>query len=125
MTLDSAQFWVQALITFVGTGGLLGGLQIWRDRRKADAEAGKENASAAEIISDTAASRLIEMAEELKETKRLSNTRRRAGSKLLNYVHSHERWDQMMLDKLADNGIIIDPPPRLVLNDEETEALEI
>ncbi|AOE44614.1 hypothetical protein SEA_JUMBO_39 [Gordonia phage Jumbo] len=125
MNLDSAQFWVQLAVTLLSTGGLFGGYQIWRDRKKADAEAKKEDATAADIIQGSAAREIDRINRVLEEERKLSISRKRAGAKLYYHMRAHEEWDRKLLRKLSEAGIEVELPPHLALTQEELDALEI
>ncbi|AKL88207.1 hypothetical protein GMA3_30 [Gordonia phage GMA3] len=125
MNLDEAQFWVQLAVTLLSTGGLFGGYKIWSDRKKADAEVNKEDASAADIIQGSAAREIQRINETMEKMRKESLIRKRAGAKLYYHQRSHERWDLEMMTKLRELGISVDEPPRILLSVEELDALEI
>lgn len=139
MDLNTAQFWIENGITLLGAGGFVALLSIWRDRRKADAEAkkagsdaGLSDASAIDILQGTAARELTRLNDELQkerdariEDRKLSRVRKRAGAKLYDYLLDHEDWDRKVIAKFSELGVTIDEPPALHLTDEEKEALEV
>lgn len=125
MDLDKAQFWVQLLVTLLSTGGLFGGYQIWRDRKKADAEANKEDASAADIIQGSAAREIQRINGEMEKIRGQSLIRKRAGTRLYYHQRAHERWDREIMSRLRSLGIEVDEPPLLILSQEELDALEL
>lgn len=125
MNLDTVQFWIQLGITFLGTGGVLGGYQIYRNRRKADAEAKKENATAADLIQGIAAREVDRIDQLLQSERLLSGERRQAGVKLYRHIQRHAEWDRRLLEKLEEYGVQIEQPPELILTQAELKALEL
>ncbi|USH45038.1 hypothetical protein SEA_CAMERICO_42 [Gordonia phage Camerico] len=125
MDVNTAQFWVQLGVTFLGTSGIVGGYQIYRDRRKADAEAKKENATAAELIQGIAAREIDRIDKLLRDERLLSGERRAAGVKLYRHIQRHEEWDRQLIQKLEEYGVQVEPPPELVLTAAELKALEL
>lgn len=122
MTMQVALQWA---VTIFGGGGIAWLVGLWRDKRKAEAEAGQHDAAAADLI-EQASGRMVERFEkrfELDQAKisrqdeeiiQLKWTNRR----LIENAHDHEAWDRVAVAKLAEFGVELPAPPRLRL--EET-----
>jgi hypothetical protein len=119
----SAEFFIQLFVAAFGAGGvsvLVGG---WRDKRKADAEAGKEDATAADVIQGTSKRAVewidqqlravqLELVAEQRKTRDLEEVNR----KLIVSIRNHEDWDVEVVREMQTHGITLRPPPRLSLN---------
>lgn len=137
--LATAQFWIENGIVLLGAGGFVTLLTLWRDRRKAEAEAkkagseaGLSDANALEIIQRTAGNEVMRIDKALQEERearledrKVSRIRKRAGSKMYDFLLDHEEWDNKVIAKFAELGVEIERPPTLRLTDEEKEALEV
>lgn len=115
---------IQLFATVFGGGGVAWLVGLWRDKRKADAEAGQHDASAADLI-EHASGRLVDRFEKRfdadqkklraqdAEIERLKATNR----KLIENAHQHERWDRLAVARLAEVGVDLPPPPTLHLEE--------
>ena len=137
MSFLSAEFIIQLLIAATSAGGISAGFNAWRDKRKADAEAGKEDASAADII-ESAAGRSVTRLEaqlqrvddeldaerdERRNAQREVRTLRRVNEVLLQNQREHAAWDREVIEVLRANNIVIRTPPVLHIPSDTEEGL--
>lgn len=139
----SPEFIIQFLVAVTGAGGVSAAVTAWRDKRKADAQAEKENASAVEILegvtgryAQRAENQLLEMDKKLDEERDLrkeAQAEARAAHResriardearearaevemLLANQRLHEEWDRRVLEVLRRRGEEIEEPPTLQL----------
>lgn len=122
MSFLSAEFMIQMVVAMFGAGGISVFVNGWRDKRKADAEAGKENASAADVIQGSSKrqvewldGRLVAINIELQKEKLRSNELEEKNLKLVRSIRAHEEWDEEVVREMSRHGITLRPPPRLEL----------
>lgn len=136
MSFFSPEFIIQFLIAVTSAGGISAIVGAYRDKRKADAQAGKEDASAAEIIEGAAGRSVLRLEKqvhgldlELEEERKQSTEARGMAREAKAEVRSlqaenemlvanqleHEAWDKEVMEALTNAGISIRQPPALQL----------
>ncbi|QZD97544.1 membrane protein [Gordonia phage LonelyBoi] len=110
MTMQVALQWA---VTIFGGGGIAWLVGLWRDKRKADAEAGQHDASAADLI-EQASGRLVDRFEKrFREDQDTIGKLQRDNEALIRNARQHEEWDRMAVAKLAEVGVQLPAPPTL------------
>ena len=114
MTIQVA---IQVFATLFGGGGVAWLVGLWRDKRKADAEAGQHDASAADLI-EQASGRLVDRFERrFREDQDTIKKLERDNAALIRNARQHEQWDRMAVAKLAEVGVELPAPPTLHLEE--------
>lgn len=114
------QVFIQLFGTVMGGGGIAWLVGAWRDKRKADAEAGQHDASAADLI-EQASGRLVRHFEERFQADQLTIAGlQRDRDALVRNARQHELWDRMAVAKLAEFGVELPAPPILHLEETTT-----
>ncbi|QGJ87272.1 hypothetical protein SEA_WOCKET_26 [Gordonia phage Wocket] len=114
MTMQVAIQWA---VTIFGGGGIAWLVGLWRDKRKADAEAVQHEASAADLI-EQASGRLVDRFEKQLEKEHAKYKKlERDNEALIRNARQHEAWDRMAVAKLAEVGIDLPAPPTLHLEE--------
>lgn len=129
-----AQFLIQTATTLLVALLSAGGLSVWRDRRKAQAEVERTAEEKKQIAAEAASinqgwqSKEFERLQKLLDEEReMSLIRKRAGKKLYLHQERTENWQKRVmhiLEGVPDAGTV-PMPPHLELTEEEKEALEI
>lgn len=113
---------IQLLGTILGGSGVAWGVGVFRDKRKADAEAGSHNATAAELI-DTVSARMIERYDKRWQEDQIVISRqgteieslKRDLRIMIDNVQQHEEWDILAVNTFRELGHSIPTPPTLQL----------
>lgn len=122
MSFLSPEFFLQAFLAAFGAGGVSVFVGAWRDKHKADAEASKEDATAADIIEGAAGRQVIRFEKEISDLKAelgaeriLSKESRELNIKVMANLREREAWEREVVAVLHANGQDVRPPPRLEL----------
>jgi len=114
----SLQVAIQLLGTVFGGGGVAWVVGLWRDKRKADAEAGQHDASAADLIEQASGRLIARFEKRYTDDQAIIQALERDRNALVRNARQHEAWDQIAVAKLAEFGVVLPAPPSLHL--EET-----
>lgn len=122
MSFTSPEVIIQILVALFGAGGVSVLVGAWRDKRKADAEASKEDATAADIIEGASGRQVLRFEKEIKDLQRerdderqVNKDQRELNRKLIENIRAREEWEREVVIVTRQAGIALRPPPTLVL----------
>lgn len=113
----TAQLAVQIFVALFGGGGVAWLVGLWRDKRKADAEAGQHDAAAADLIEQASGRLVARFEQRFREDQDTITQLRRDRDALVRNAHAHEQWDRVAVARLAEFGVALPPPPTLHLEE--------